>query len=152
MNQSRIATVASSLVCMLLLTGSAYAQVGSTCLKPLAITDKWIEAGSPPWDPTDTFDPTSGDVYLPEAGWDPAVDHGQPLQLSQYVGGLVSSQSMLTVQFGDFVGNKGFLNNLAGCSGWRYGLGDSLRLASGITTGPLTDGIEGLIEQDPTAF
>src|SRR5688500_13729550 len=119
MYQSRIATVASSLVCMLLLTGSAYAQVGSTCLKPLAITDKWIEVGSPPWDPTDTFDPTSGDFYRSDLGWDPSVDHGQPLQISQYAGGLVSSGSMLTVQLGDYEGSKGFYNALGGCTGSR---------------------------------
>lgn len=69
----------------------------ATCVKPLAVPDRWIEAHTPPWDSNDTFRRyVSGsvlpiaDVYVPPtpgnngSGFDLALDYGLELPLRRY--------------------------------------------------------------------
>lgn len=70
----RALITASASVRLTLWAATAQAQIASSCLRSLGIPDKWIENQTPPWDPTDTFDPTgpNPDVYL--GGFDPLTD------------------------------------------------------------------------------
>ena len=136
-----------------LFTGTAYAQpgaqVGSSCLRPLGIPDKWVETQTPPWDPTDTYDPSAGDYY-DGRGFDPAVDHGTFMTLSEYHTGAVTGRSMLAVETGGR-GSDAFRAAIVGCSGWPYAVGSFLS-ATGMLEGVSSAALDDLISQDPTAW
>ena len=124
-------------------------QIGSYCLRPLGIPDKWIENQTPPWDPTDTFDPSGSnpDFYDPR-GWNPAEDHGRSLALTEYLQGAVTGQSMLTVETGH---PEGFGAAMDACSYWPHSVGQELTVRPGVMRGPASRSLNYLISQDPAA-
>ncbi len=79
----------------------------ASCVKPLAVLDKWVEAQSPPWDPDDVFERyTPGapgtlvfnpDSYLPTqpgsngTGLDLALEYGLQLRLARRQNGMPDS-------------------------------------------------------------
>lgn len=128
----------------------AQAQIASFCLRPVGIPDKWVENQTPPWDPTDTFDPSgpNPDVYL--NGFHPAEDHGTPLALTEFDGPVVTGQSMVAVQTG-FAGAEGYLNSLVQCSQFLHPVGGTLSLIGGLLQGPRSDGIDQILSTDPNA-
>jgi hypothetical protein len=144
-------SVISSAVIVLLSASTAYAQLASSCLRPLAIPDKWVENQTPPWDPTDTFDPTgeNPDVYLD--GFDAVVDQGTPMALTAFQAGPPTGQSALPVQTGDS-GNFGFRRALAECSGYLHAIENSLPVLTGVSQGPLVQSIDELLASDPDAL
>jgi MBG domain (YGX type)/Bacterial Ig-like domain (group 3) len=148
MYQGTVVTTASSL-CLVLLATTAHAQVASSCLRPLAVPDKWVENQTPPWDPGDSFDPTgpNPDTYL--TGFDPSTDQGTPMTLVIY-NGTFTGQTVWPVQTGE-PGGAGFQSSIAGCSGYMHAIGSSLPLATGNLAGLIASAIDGLIAQDPDA-
>ena len=137
-------------VCLASAAAPAEAQIASFCLRPVGIPDKWVENQTPPWDPTDTFDPSgpNPDVYL--NGFNPAEDHGTPLALTEFDGPLVTGQSMIAVQTG-FAGAGGFLDSLVQCSQFLHPLGGSLSLVAGSLQNPRSEGIDQILSMDPDA-
>ena len=138
-------------VCLASAAAPAEAQIASSCLRPVGIPDKWVENQTPPWDPTDTFDPSgpNPDVYL--NGFNPAEDHGTPLALTEFDGPLVTGQSMIAVQTG-FAGAGGFLDSLVQCSQFLHPVGGSLSLAGGSLQNPRSEGIDQILSMDPGAL
>jgi hypothetical protein len=127
----------------------AEAQIGSSCLRPLGIPDKWAEAGTPPWDPMDTYDPSTGDTYLD--GYNPEEDHGRPFTLQLWTGGPTTGQSALAVRTG-VAGGTGWRSSVLGCSGLLHLAGDTLQVEAGNLTGPLAQAIDQLIAMDAGAI
>jgi hypothetical protein len=149
MNLGVLGTAASSL-CFLLLATTAHAQIASSCLRPLAIPDKWVENQTPPWDPSDTFDPTgpNPDVYL--TGFDPSTDQGTPIGLVVYDGTL-TGRAAWPVRTGE-AGGAAFRLDILTCSGYLHSIGDSLPLATGNLVDLLGPAVSDLIAQDPNAL
>jgi Bacterial Ig-like domain (group 3)/MBG domain (YGX type) len=149
MNLRVLGTAASSL-CLVLLATTAHAQIASSCLRPLAIPDKWVENQTPPWDPSDSFDPTSPnpDVYL--TGFQPSTDHGTPMELVLYQGNF-TGRAALPVRTGE-AGGAAFRLDILTCSGYLFSIGDSLPLATGSLVGVFNAAMNELIAQDPNAF
>ena len=138
---------------LLLLATPADAQIGSFCLRPLGIPDKWIENQTGPWDPTDTFDPTgpTPDEYFDGVGFDPSIDHGLALSLVLYNRiGPPSGNSAWPVVVSE-PGSDAFESAIVACSGYPHSIGTSFPSVTGIMTHPLTFAMQGLIERDPDA-
>ena len=139
---------------LLLLATPARAQIGSFCLRPLGIPDKWIESQTPPWDPTDTFDPTGSnpDLYFDGvSGFDPAVDHGRAMSLVLYnrIDPLQGNSAWPIVV--SEAGSTAFGSAIVACSGYPHGIGATFPTVTGAMDGPLGRAIEELIWQDPAA-
>jgi len=147
----RLLITASISFCLALLATTAQAQIASSCLRPLGIPDKWVENQTPPWDSTDTFDPTGAnpDVYL--TGFDPITDQGLPIALTLYnrldppQGG-----SAWAVQVSE-PGGGPFQDAIVTCSGYFHALGESFPSVTGNVAGPFGAGMLDLISQDPAA-
>ena len=150
MRQRASITVLASL-CLALSANAAQAQILSPCLRPLAIPDKWVENQTPPWDPTDTFDPTgpNPDVYL--TGFEPLTDQGRAMSLVLYnrvepLQGRSASPVVVSEP-----GGGAFYEAIVACSGYPHAVGDTFPLASGNLGGPFGAAIADLIAQDPDA-
>jgi len=143
--------IPAALVCIVYgLTGvpAAHAQYASTCLRPLAIPDKWVEQQTPPFDGSDTYDPPA-DFYVSAYGYNPAEDDGRFLALKG--GTALRGSSYFPVQLGEIAGPDGFRNNLDACVGIPYRLGDVLEPEFGNLLGVTADRIAELIARDPNA-
>ena len=149
MNLGVLGTAASSL-CFVLVATTAHAQIASSCLRPLAIPDKWVENQTPPWDPTDSFDPTgpNPDLYL--TGFDPVTDQGTPIELVVSDGSL-TGRAAWPVRTGE-AGEAAFRLDILTCSGYLHSIGDSLPLATGNLVALLGPAMSELIAQDPNAL
>jgi hypothetical protein len=146
------ASITAALVCLGLWASAAEAQIASSCLRPLAIPDKWIENQTPPWDPTDTFDPSGSnpDVYV--QGFDPMLDDGMPMSLVLYNRiDPPQGRSAWAVVVGER-GSEAFQNAILGCTGYLRAIGEPFQSATGALNGPLESAIRELIAQDPDAF
>jgi hypothetical protein len=128
----------------------AHAQVASFCLRPLAIQDKWVENQTPPWDPTDTFDPSGPNPDAYATGFNPADDHGTPLALTEVDGPVVTGHSTIAVQTG-FPDAAGFFDSLVQCSQFLHPVGGSLALVTGSLDSQRSEGIDQILTMDPDA-
>ena len=147
----RVSLTLAAVLCPLLCASTAQAQLASSCLRPLGIPDKWIENQTPPWDPTDTFDPTgpTPDFYF--GGYDPQTDQGRPMSLVLYdrinpPQGRSAWQLVVSEP-----GGTNFQNAITSCSGYLHGIGESFSSATGNLQGPFNTAIAQLIAQDPGA-
>jgi Flp pilus assembly protein TadG len=154
---------------------SAIAVVGAAnqaeCVKPWGVADKWEEADGS-WDPTDTFDPATGDDYRPQGeqgpqdpgtGWKapPGTpnDYGQMLQLK--VGNPHDSVNPGWFQALDLSpapdstctnnGAQCYKSAIAGCAGGTWKIGDMVPKENGNMVGPTNQGTQDLIDLDPLA-
>src|SRR5687767_2909915 len=97
-------TIAALVLCTALCftaTPSADAQIASSCLRPFAIPDKWLEQQSRPSSGGDTFEPGI-DAYSSERGYDPFHDDGVQLSIRQgSVSDPVTMGQFLAVRVGD---------------------------------------------------
>ncbi len=146
--------------CVLTFASAADAQLANNCLRPLAIPDKWIENQTPPWDGTDTFNPsgTTPDVYSTAVGYDPAVDDGRALVLHAGApGSPLNAGNFIPVDLprdppiAD-AGGYNYRENIYFCAGTPLSIGASLALEIGNMIGPTAQGIATLIAQDPNAY
>lgn len=153
-----------------LLTGSGTAD----CVKPWGIPDKWEEHRpvTAPWTTASVFDRyvtngsqagnllTPADVYTPPAtgspgsGFDLRYDYGR--QLTLYV-----ARPQDAINPGFFypvridptcVGGNCYRDAIQGCSSVSIGPGSVLNPEPGAMIGPTRQGVQGLIDQDPTAY
>ena len=151
--RNRALITASVTFCLALCATAAQAQVGSFCLRPLGIPDKWIENQTPPWDPTDTFDPTgtNPDAYPPAYGYDSTVDQGRPMSLVLYSRtGAPQGQSAWPIVVGE-EGGDAFANAIAACPSYPHSVGESFPSVTGNVAGPFGSGFGNLIARDPNA-
>ena len=141
------------------------------CVRPWAVPDKWIEAQSPTWDRSDSFDryeisgPNAGqlvlnpDEYVPHTTLSP----GSGFQLPADYGTLLTlkigdpSQAMASGWFyavnvsGAGGGGNAYRTAIATCGQQPVSIGDVVELLSGNLHGPTIQGVTDLIAQDPTA-
>ena len=150
-NRLRISALAS--LAIALCAGTAHAQIGSPCLRPLGIPDKWIEMQTPPWDPTDTFDPTgpSPDVYFDGfAGFNPLEDQGRPMSLVLYDRVTpLQGRSAWPLAIGP---STGFFDEIVACAGYPRAVGEPFSSADGAVIAPFGPAFAELIEQDRDAM
>lgn len=149
----------------LLTPAAAAAQVGSTCVRPLAIPDKWQEVQTGPWDLTDSFDRYDGqgqvivnpDEYRPpfntlQTGYLQPGDQGRYFEIRLgSAGGALGATSTFPISLGG-VGGTNFINNIVQCSGELVQEGQNLDAEPGNLTGPLLSAVTQLIEADADAF
>ena len=130
-----------------------------TCVMPFTIPDRWIEKQTPPWDPTDTFDP--GDIYVPlkpapdpntnYTGYNPVRDKGLEVVLK------ASNNTNVTASWynpWDLPGSTGasdYRNNIAGCNSAILGFGDKMTPEPGNMVGPTAQGMRDRIALDSNA-
>ena len=147
---------------------------GTTCLKPWAIPDKWVELNPVPglWLPTSVFErydesgPGAGSLLVP-------ADSYIPPDASDVGTGLVSRGAMnqlglgLTLSFENPAGSSpispGFLlplllaggnsyeDNISGCNGRLSAIGQYIETGNNGLESATTDGFADLIAADPTA-
>ncbi|MDP2470587.1 MAG: pilus assembly protein TadG-related protein [Candidatus Palauibacterales bacterium] len=147
-------------------TAEAAPAGGINCLLPVAVPDRWLEAGGPGNDPDD-FNPEDGDVYIPWAqpGTDPPVfndaftgyaqaDLGQQIALktNQANGGLNPSWYYPWRPPGQ-AGASDYRTNVSSCvdPSIAYYVGMEVDSEPGNMAGPTMQGFKDLIDQDPTA-
>jgi hypothetical protein len=131
-----------------------------TCVMPFTIPDKWIEKGTGPWDPDDTFDP--GDVYVPldpaanapntnYTGYNPVRDKGVEVTLK------ASNDTNVTASWynpWDLPGSTGaddYRDNIAGCNSAVLGFGAKMTPEPGNMVGPTAQGMRDRIALDSNA-
>jgi hypothetical protein len=132
------------------------------CVKPFTIPDKWIENGSPPYDPTDTFAPP--DRYVPAyndavprvanadyTGYNSERDKGTELMIRAGTGNNIEPTMYFSLAMTDDTGASDYRNNIANCNTTKYKWGDLLIQEPGNMVGPTKQGIADLIGQDPHA-
>ncbi|MGE0362272.1 MAG: pilus assembly protein TadG-related protein [Vicinamibacterales bacterium] len=136
----------------------------TSCVRPLAVLDRWVEAQSPPWDPDDVFERYepglpgtlvgNPDSYAPPmpgnngTGLDLALDYGQQLRLARRQNGMPDSANWFFPIQLDCPGNppgsiECFMSNVTNCSPQAVGTGDVLQAHAGGFVG--IDGVNYLI-------
>lgn len=140
-------------------TAEASAANAETCVKPFTIPDKWIEKGTGPWDPSDTFD--NGDVYIglkpsPDpntnyTGYNAERDKGLEIVLK------ADNNTKITASFynpWDLPGSTGasdYRANIAGCNTAVLPIGAKMTPEPGNMVGPTKQGTDDLVAKDPNA-
>ena len=150
--RNRLRISALAFLSIALCAAAADAQIGSPCLRPLGIPDKWIEMQTPPWDPTDTFDPTgpNPDVYYDGfAGFHPLEDQGRAMSLVLYDRVTpLQGRSAWPLAIGE---STGFFDEIVACAGSLRLVGESFSSANGSVVAPFGPAFAELIAQDPDA-
>jgi hypothetical protein len=152
-------------------TAQARPANATDCMRPLAVMDRWLEAQTPPWDPTDTFDRyvmngqnkgqllANPDSYTapstngPGTGFTVADNYGQQFTLksgSSFSGGWFQPVDVPRNGSSDTGANL-YRDNLASCNGSAVSIGDYLPTETGNMVGPTNQGIGALIALDPNA-
>lgn len=152
-------------------TAQARPANASDCMRPLAVMDRWLEAQTPPWDESDSFDRyfmngnqkgqliANPDSYVaptktdPGTGFTVADNYGQQVTLktgSSFSGGWFQPVDVPRNGSSD-TGAALYRDNLASCSGSAVSIGDYLSTETGNMVGPTVQGISALIAQDPNA-
>lgn len=147
----------------------------TNCVKPFAIPDKWIEAQTPDWDPSDSFSryvqngndagalvpnpdsyvaPTPGTGGSNGSGFDVTIDYGLELVIKD-------GNPQQAIQPGWYFpviinpdegpGGDNYRNNIADCDPTVIEPGAVLEMEPGNMIGPTRQGIEELIALDPEA-
>lgn len=154
---------------------SATAQVragnGTTCMKPWAIPDKWVELNPVPgtWGPGAVFNkyveggPNAGDELLVQDGYTAPNDSGSGSGLT-FGGDLgramtlswMSPNGSPDIEYGSMLpltlpGGGSFAANVAGCSGRLSRIDQSIPTGSPSDQQPTEDGLSALLAADPGA-
>jgi Flp pilus assembly protein TadG len=147
-------------------TAQAAPANASNCLKPWAIADKWEEHNPKvaPWDPNQTYDPTGAtpDVYRPPTknsdGTSFTLANDLGVKMTLKVGDPKDTinpgwfQAVdLSCPGGGGAGGNCYRNNISGCSGALWEIGDDLPKENGNMVGPTKQGVDDLIALDPNA-
>ena len=124
---------------------SAHAQIASSCLRPVAIADKWEEAETPPWDWSDTY--STVDSY--GNGFIQPDDQGRPIALR--LGAALGAAVPLRLD-PNASGTQAFVDRITSCPGTTsHAIGSTLPIESGNLTGAMIAAFQQVIESDPTA-
>jgi hypothetical protein len=145
-----------------------------TCVKPFMIPDKWEEIGTPPWDPSDEFNyydkkgvplpPDKQDIYIPlkncysgckdntaYTGYSVKKDAGTRLVLRAGTGDQINPSFYYSWKMPGDVGGDFYRENIAHCNTTKMHWYDLIIQEPGDKSGPTIQGIQDLIDQDPTA-
>ncbi len=150
-------------------TAEASPANAATCVKPWAIPDKWQEMQTPPWDPTDTFDLydkkgnplPNPDIYIPVnqpgyTGFDfnvTGVDYGIEVMLKAgSPSQAIDPSHFYPIALPPGTGGSWYSQNIPGCWPGTMEIGDVPPVEPGNMTGPTLQGVQLLIDQDPTAY
>ncbi|MCU1383288.1 MAG: hypothetical protein JWL71_1985 [Acidobacteria bacterium] len=141
-------------------TAEATPANAETCVKPFTIPDKWIENGTGPWDPSDTFD-INTDTYIglkpsPDpntnyTGYNAERDKGTEVVLK------ADNNTKITASFynpWDLPGSGGasdYRNNISGCNPAVLPIGATMTPEPGNMVGPTKQGADDLVAKDPNA-
>jgi hypothetical protein len=136
-----------------------------TCVKPFTIPDKWIERQTPPWDPDDTFDAfdnkgkplANPDIYIPigqsgYTGYSAVTDRGALITLKAATGTNISPSFYFPYAIGGDSGGSEYRWNIGNCNTTMMGFGDLLMAEPGNMVGPTRQGMDELINRDPSAY
>ena len=154
-------------------TADAVPANAATCIKPWAVPDKWLEAQTPPWDPSDTFaavydnGPLQGtplpnpDIYVPagqpgytgyqqsqsgpDFGLQVALKHGNPHQA-------VNASHFFPIALPPNGGGAWYEQNIPGCWPDVAVIGDMVPVEPGNMVGPTRSGTQALLDMDPGAY
>jgi len=150
---------------LVLSSDTAQAQIGSSCLRPLALPDRWEERQTPPWDELDSFDrydPSGGvienpDIYRPPSdpaptGYVPDVDQGRFVQIRLGIPTESRGGFALPIIIGSDSGGDAFRAKIEHCAGEFVETGYSLLPEPGNLIGPFLQGFSSLIARDPDAY
>ena len=147
------------------------------CMRPWAISDRWLErsdgAGNPTgvWDPDATYDteyttgPNKGeplpnpDVYIPPSrtsvgtGFTTA-DYGRELVLKEGSGsgGWFGRVALPRADGGNPHSAQTYKDNIESCNGVELELGDEVQAINGNMVGPTRQGVEYLMSDDPGSY
>jgi Flp pilus assembly protein TadG len=134
----------------------------SECLKPWGIADKWAENNPVPnaeWTPESEFDPTgpNPDVYIPPGTSGPGTSFRVPEDVGTELV-LKTGNPGDTINPGWFQaldlsggGARPYRDNISGCVGTVWAIGDHVPKENGNMVGPTKQGTEDLIALDPDA-
>lgn len=151
------------------ITATATAQVSpanaATCVKPFTIPDRWIERGTPPWDPTDTFDLVDSrgrplanpDLYIPAdragyTGYNADRDRGLQLVLKSDNSTNVAPSFYNPWAMPGGGGGSFYRDNIAECNTSVIPIGAPMTAEPGNMVGPTAQGTNDLIARDPGAY
>ena len=136
-----------------------------TCVKPFTIPDKWIEAQTPPWDPSDTFDAydkkgnplPNPDIYVPAdqpgyTGYNAYTDKGTQLALKAGTGNNIEPSFYFAWAIPGSSGAADYRWNIGNCNTTVVGFGDLITAEPGNMVGPTRQGMQELYDLDPTAY
>jgi Flp pilus assembly protein TadG len=146
-----------------------------TCVKPFTIPDKWIEKNDPPWTGSSTYEayyqngPNKGqqlpnpDIYIPAvdqngnpnpnySGYNMQANRGQRLVIRANNNTNVSASFYFSIAIGEVTGGKEYEKNIATCNQHIMHWGDMLMQEPGAMVGPTNQGIQALIDRDPSAY
>jgi Flp pilus assembly protein TadG len=136
-----------------------------TCVKPFTIPDRWIEKQDPPWDPSDTFDMydskgkplANPDVYIPATsssytGYNAERDKGMTILLKSDNDSKINPSIYYPWAIPGNSGASDYRRDIAGCNQTIMGFGEILQPEPGNMTGPTKQGMDDLIDKDPTAY
>jgi hypothetical protein len=137
--------LAAACLAVAALAGPAFAQVSTTCLRPLAIPDRWVEQNG-----NTTFEPGT-DVYTPTDGYRADWYDGTPLTLHvSSVTSALTASTTIAVQLAT-TGATSYISTLESCVNIPYGVGDVLIPQFGAPISPTIQGLQYVLDLDPTA-
>jgi Flp pilus assembly protein TadG len=139
------------------------------CLKPFTIPDRWIEVQTPPWDPDDTFDLAGGggkgkgkgggssDTYVPidqpgYTGYDPYRDRGLQIVIKAGTGNNITPSFYFAWRMPGSSGAADYRWNIENCNPAIVNIFDLIGPEPGNMVGPTAQGVQALIDKDPTAY
>ena len=147
-------------------TAEASPAAGINCLLPLAVPDRWYEAGGPGNDPDD-FNPEDGDTYVPwmDTSTDPvsynseftgytSKDIGEPIVIkSNSANGGLNPSWYYPWRPPNQAGGDDYRTNINSCVDptIQFGIGMEVDAEPGNMVGPTKQGFEDLISADPHA-
>ncbi len=129
-----------------------------TCVKPFTIPDRWTEKQTPPFDPTDSYDP--GDIYVGPDNPDPALrtgydavkDAGLEIALKADNGTKIAPSFYYPYDIPGSVGANDYRDNIGGCNSTLMTFGQLFNPEPGNMVGPTKQGMDDLIAKDPNAY
>jgi Flp pilus assembly protein TadG len=154
-------------------TAEASLANAATCVKPWGIPDKWNEVQDPSWDETDSFDifqrngqqvtgtPLANpDIYIgphsdaytgfrsnrmgPDYGRRIVLKHGNPNQA-------ISASHFYPISLPGGEGGAWYEENIGSCWPGVLQIGDRVPVEPGNMVGPTSQGVDVLIDRDPSA-
>ena len=143
-------------------TAEAAAANAMTCVKPFTIPDKWIEHQDPVWTINSTYDRydkkgniiANPDEYYPPSAshrtWTDA-DKGTPMILRAGTGNNINPTFYYSWDMPGASGGDWYRDNIIGCNPTKIGVNTPMIQEPGNMVGPTVQGVQALIDQDPTA-
>lgn len=128
-----------------------------TCVKPLAIPDRWIERQTPGWDTGDTFSVPANPSVQPDiyrtagsgsyTGYSSVTDRGLQLTLTIVTLNTIRPNMYFAVNLGG-----GYTDAIESCDDGTMHFGDALVGDAAATAGNTASAMSDLISQDPGAY